>query len=179
MKKIKFTFWLLGFGCGIALTGIVGTFCALNIEVGKEDVSLGTSSLNEQESSRATKSPQPEISVMSSEPVEETAPSKKNDALMEQSPSGIPKDEQFVEEIGIGESQAPKEREVAYKSITISQTAGASEICKQLEEEGFIEDADAFLAYIKSLKKQRFLKHGELLLPLNVDYERLLEELTV
>lgn len=33
MKKVKFTFWLLGFGCGVILAGIIGTFLSLRINL--------------------------------------------------------------------------------------------------------------------------------------------------
>ena len=32
MKKVKFTFWLLGFGCGMILTGMLGTLLTLKVD---------------------------------------------------------------------------------------------------------------------------------------------------
>ena len=179
MKKMKFTFWLLGFGCGMALTGIIGTFCVLNVKMESQPENVSLAVTEKLDVVETTETPSESISKTSIMPSKTTLEYSENQRQEEkQTPSGrvevTNQDEKAKEtidkEVGMEE---------VYKTITIPKAVGAKQICDLLEEEGLIDNADDFLTYIKSYKKQRFLKHGELTLPLNVDYERLLEELTV
>ena len=158
MKKLKFTFWLLGFGCGVTVTGIIGVFVSLKIETPK----------NEQ--------------VATYEKVVKEAPSMMPLEEIAEVTSESLKEEQMVNETekSLEPSAAVNEEEtIAYKVIDIPKSASAKEICELLEKEGVIEDSEAFLDYIRSKKKQRFLLYGKLSLPVGTSMEVLLDELTV
>lgn len=171
MKKLKFTFWLLGFGCGVTVTGIIGAFVSLKIEAPKNDqVTIYEKKVE------VTPSTQPtgELPVVMSEsPKEEQVVNDTEKASVEE------KQEEIKKPTPEPSEAISQKEEIVYKAIDIPKSASAKQICDLLEKEGFIEDSEAFLDYIRSQKKQRFLLHGKLSLPVGASMEVLLDELTV
>ena len=154
MKKIKFTFWLLGFGCGMAFTGILGTFISLKV-VPMSIVQETHKSLSEDVAQSEGEMPT-QLSQ-----VDENAQNQQSNIN------------------GDGQESESLEQEALYREIDIPSVYSASEICQLLQEEGIVEDGKAFLEYIRERKLQRYLQDGHLKLPLNASYEELLNELIV
>ena len=171
MKKVKLTFWLIGFGCGIVVTGMIGALLCLNVKVEPKDqvYAINDSISNQleeekalmiQESQIETQKHSNEVNAKSeSQTVAETKFTQQDsDQKNNQDFGTVIEEEKFCE-------------------VVIPSNLSASEICKLLEEKGIVEDGKAFLAYIKERKKQTYLKSGHYNLQINVSYEELLSEL--
>lgn len=161
MKKLKMTYWLLGFGCGIILSGIVGVFCSLNIR-------LETSAINHNEPT----------TVVGNNSEEENKPIKHNIEKEYKS-------EKYEEENAKSDTQAlsnEKIEDVKETSSTIQvhipTQSGATDIAQILKLADVIDDANAFISFIKDQNKATQLKHGDIVFSKNLTYEQVLEILT-
>lgn len=173
MKKVKVTFWLLGFGCGIALAGMIGTLLSLRIDVmGQQASTKENTTLNKVSQREESQNPTDKQSVEGSH----TDLAK-----------GEEKEEQLrgseVEEAHMAESSADSHTSIIttdeetlekHYEVFIPNNSSASQICSILEEVGVVESGKDFLTYIKEHKKQTRLKDGKLTLPVQADYETLL-----
>lgn len=168
MKKVKFTFWLLGFGCGMILTGMLGTLLTLKVDF--EVVS------SQDDQTHNTMQP------LTKEDKEiENLSLEESDTVSEDEPI---KEDNLIEDL-VGEKEntlkleeSTVETQEKYE-VYIPDQSGASEICRILEQAGIIENGKDFLEYIKENEKQTKLKNGYLELPYNADYATLLELLVV
>lgn len=179
MKKIKVTFWLLGFGCGMVCMGILGTWMTLKIgaDMQKEDQEQGRVH-NPLEGARNE----------NLEDINDKDVNNKTDSLIEYAENKddsqvkiINNNEMIVdnkEELVGGEKhQSLEKNEVeieGYCEVFIPSTSGAGDICTILEKAGVIEDAKEFHNYIKAQGKQVYLKDGTFTLPKHADYKKLL-----
>lgn len=177
MKKVKVTFWLLGFGCGIALAGIIGTLLTLRVDAHMEELSAQENNVNsvieewrtESQSNMETKTDKenpndPELSERRQEEVEDTYSNQ----------VAINNKEELTNENDMQTIDLKQETIESYYKVHIPNTSSASEICTILEKEGIVEDGKDFLKYIKEHKKQTRLRYGTLNLPKHADYETLL-----
>lgn len=178
MKKIKVIFWVLGFGCGIVFSGIIGTWITLQVNVRIQNQSQGEIFVSD--SAEETK-------IENQNPIQND---KSRESLIEDKSSIAEKEvnnNQIVvnnneELIGSGDNRGIEKNEKKqedYCEIFIPSTSGASEICKILEEAGIVENGKAFHDYIKEKGKQAYLKDGHFTLPKDADYETLLALLVV
>lgn len=168
MKKVKFTFWLLGFGCGMILTGMLGTLLTLKVDFevvsSQEDQKLSTmqSMTNEHEEIE-------ELTLEENEKVSEVNPTEEDDLTKD-----LVEEKKNISDIEESTIKVQEKYE-----IYIPEQSGASEICTILEQAGLVENGKDFLGYIKENGKQTKLKNGYLELPYNADYATLLELLVV
>ena len=176
MKKIKITFWLLGFGCGITLAGIAGTWMTLQIDASIQQENQDKNKTNpktdniqlENQTSIENKNQQENLKnpIQNKEVLEEKEINN-NQAVVDNKEELIGGDEsKAVEE--------SKEKIKDYYEVFIPNTSGASDICSILEAAGVIENGKEFHQYIKTQGKQAYLKDGTFKLPKNADYETLL-----
>lgn len=182
MKKIKFIFWLLGFGCGVTVTGIIGTFLSLKIESPKIETSKSDQSMSYDRVIETAPSvlPTEETSANISEAAKEEQMAKDSVKTPEEEPQeAVNAPNESANKTPEPSVVASDEKTMIYKEINIPKLASAKEICDLLAQEGFIEDSEAFLDYIRAQKKQRYLLHGNLNLPVGASMEVLLDELTV
>ena len=166
MKQVKLTFWLIGFGCGIVITGITGALITLNISTNGVEQVVSSDGLENQ----ATKQ-----FVVENQEIHTT-----EEELQE-----IQKSDQQVEtKIQQNDMESNQSVEVTDQEeieqlceVIIPNKVTASEICQILQECGVVEDGTELLAYIKERKQQTLLKSGKLILPIGGTYEEILEEL--
>lgn len=161
MKQIKMTYWLLGFGCGIILSGIVGTICTLNVQEYKISVS-STEELEPIETNNQDEEIKPD-----NEKVEEYKTEKYEDEIQVSNQDSSETDRlevnaQIPEEI-------PEEIEIYIPSMS-----NATEIAGILEDAEIIDDSKAFIDFLKQNKKTTKLKHGKITFPKIVTYEEIL-----
>ncbi len=158
MKQIKRAYWLLGFGCGIVLSGIIGAITALGIQ----DDSKKTSGVLEQEVEQTYKNQ--EQNRQNNETVDEYKTQKyeeKQEVVEnEDLPTHIPNVE--VQEIETIE-------------VYIPSKAIAREIAFILQEHGVVDDATSFLEFVREQKKTTKLKDGNLTFVKNGSYEEILD----
>lgn len=174
MKKVKVTFWLLGFGCGIALAGIVGTLLTLRVDARMQESSRQENNVNNvgeesriesQSNMESEKNKENSIDSVLSESIQEDISSNqvvinnKEEHTRDNHLQAIERQEEIIE---------------SYCIVHIPNTSSASEICTLLEEAGIVENGKDFLEYIKAHKKQTRLRYGTLNLPNHTDYETLL-----
>lgn len=176
MKKVKVTFWLLGFGCGIALAGMIATLLTLRIDTSSQRISTRKSDvldeqIKENEDNVEEKNDE-RSSIESSD--DNNIEKEINDgriAMEDKEQSFGNDDKTSVIE------QQNKERD--YYEVDIPNASSANEICIILEKAGIVEDGKDFLSYIKEHKKQTRLKNGRINLPSYADYETLLALLLI
>lgn len=161
MKKLKTTYWLLGFGCGIILSGIVGTVCSLNIRV-------ETSGMNNSELASDIKVQNEDEKKLIKYDAEEEYKTEKYKE------ENIKSDEELlvVDEINDGSEV------INTILVHIPSQSGATDIARILEEADIIDDAKAFISFIKDQNKATKLKHGEIMFTKKLTYEQVLEILT-
>lgn len=182
MKRIKVTFWLLGFGCGMVCMGILGTWMTLKIGVDmqKEDQEQGRVH-------NSLEAPRNE----NLEDINGKDANDKTDSLIEYAENKdnsqvkiINNNEMIVDNkeelVGGEERQNLEKNEVeeveieGYCEVFIPSTSGAGDICTILEKAGVVEDGKEFHNYIKAQGKQAYLKDGTFTLPKHADYKKLL-----
>jgi len=171
MKKVKVTFWLLGFGCGIALAGMIGTLLSLRIDgfVQQADVkeSNSVSEIKEENQNDTNEQVTKEnnIDLVLSEASQDQLSGNQAVESNEEEPSL----DNHTSMTGTQQELTEK-----YYEVFIPNNSSASEICAILEQVGIVESGKDFLSYIKEHKKQTRLKDGTLKLPMQTDYETLL-----
>lgn len=161
MKQIKRTYWLLGFGCGIVLSGIIGAITALGIQ----DDGKKVSGVLEQEVEQTYK--KQEQNRQNNETVDEY------------------KTQKYEEKQEVVESEAlpthipnVEVKEIETIEVYIPSKAIAREIAFILHEHGVVDDATSFLEFVREQKKTTKLKDGNLTFVKNASYEEILNTLT-
>ena len=171
MKKVKLTFWLIGFGCGMVVTGMIGALLCLNIQTESKEQAyvIKGSMVNEskEEKEQMIQESQDEVPKYSNEV----------DAKSESQIGAERTIHQQEQSQKTNEELETAMQEEKFCEVVIPNNLSASEICKVLEEKGIVEDGKAFLTYIKERKKQTYLKSGHYHLRMNASYEELLSEL--
>lgn len=153
-KREKFVFGLIGLGCGILLSGMIGTF--LSLKILNSESELANSSISDNKKNN-------EAIVVNNELTEEEVIQRALDLGM--------KFENIQEE---QKKETDKDESAAIK-LYISSELGATGICKLLEENKVVEDASEFKEYIKKQDKVTSLRHGEFEFPRNIGYEEVLK----
>ena len=164
MKNLKFTFWLIGFGCGIVVSGIIGTLFTINLEAHEtksEPSRLEVNQLSEREEELETNAELEQTQGIEQE---------KNSSNISEQMLEKPHDE-------VSTASTLKVARKKYCEIEIPKNASAMEICYLLEQNNIIEDRDSFLEYIKSKKMQSRLRAGKVKLPVLGDDEEVLNAL--
>lgn len=161
MKQIKKTYWLLGFGCGIVLSGIIGAVTALGIQ----DDSKKISGVLEQQ-------------------VEQTY-EKQNQNRQDNETVDEYKTQKYEEKQDVNESVSlptniphVEAKEIETIEVYIPSKAIAREIATILHEHGVVDDATSFLEFVREQKKTTKLKDGNLTFVKNASYEEVLNTLT-
>lgn len=156
MRKDKksFTFWLVGFGCGIILSGLIGVVMLLNTDEYKN-------SINTQIDRSETTAPT--LAELDASESDEDL----GDSEIEVNNNLESDEKSNNEQIEIEES--------GQIIVNIPSGLTASETCKLLEEYGVVEDGDAFNEYIRSKQKTTKLREGEREFPKNATYEEVLD----
>lgn len=176
MKKIKVTFWLLGFGCGITFAGTIGTWVTLQI-----DASIHKENQEENEKNEKIQEfeAENEISLKNKSQQENLKDFEQDREYVEQ--KDVNNNQVMVDNkeelIGGDENKAiekQEEKTEEYCEVFIPSTSGATDICSILEAAGVIESGKEFRRYIKEQEKQTYLKDGTFNLPKGADYETLL-----
>lgn len=176
MKKVKVTFWLLGFGCGIALAGMIGTLLTLRIDTSSQRLSTRENDIVDKQ----IKEQQDDTGEKSNEG--SSIDSSQDDSIEEDNNNGqiVNKNEDpslaTDDNMKIVEQQNEAE---TYREVYIPNASSANAICTILEKAGIVENGKDFLSYIKEHKKQTRLKNGTLSLPIDANYETLLELLLI
>ena len=166
MKNLKFTFWLIGFGCGIVVSGIVGTLFTINLEAHEtksEPSKLEAKQLNEGEEEANTDTG---IKLGQTEEIKK-----------EKGSTNI--SEQILQENHdeVSTASTLKVIEKKYCEIEIPKNVSAMEICYLLEQNNIIENKDTFLEYIKRKKMQGRLRAGKIKFPVLGEEEEVLNAL--
>lgn len=158
-KKKQFIFWLIGLGCGIVLSGILGIIVVLNTGEYKSSMLSRVEPVTEQKNI-AYKEPIATALIVPQNKEKITSQSVKEDDIPVVTPGGL--------------LVTPKEKEQKVVQVIIPSGINATETCKLLEEAGVVEDGDDFKEYISKQKKTTKLKDGKFSLPLEATYEELL-----
>ena len=176
MKKIKRTFWLLGFGCGITFAGTIGTWVTLQIDTGIEQSSQEQSKQNEKMEEFEAQNQTDLKNTSQKENLQDSEQAKEYRQEKDVNNNQVVVDNK-KELTGGEENKTIKEHEEKieeYCEVFIPSTSGASDICSILESAGVIESGKEFRRYIKEQGKQTYLKDGTFSLPKGADYETLL-----
>ena len=176
MKRVKFTFGIIGFGCGMVTSGMIGTLLSLNIKVpehastnaSKEQVVIEEDKENSHSKQEVIST---ETNIENESSTSKVSEDKAQKIQEEQAADHIQeKKDEPVENLTQSENSGVCE-------VIIPSKVSAGEICEILKDAGVIDDAENFLSYIKSRKKQTSLKSGQYTLPINANYEDILEAL--
>ncbi|PHV71770.1 hypothetical protein CS063_04215 [Sporanaerobium hydrogeniformans] len=148
----KVTFWLIGLGCGMIISGITMMVYILSCESAIREI-VKENEVHAEKQTDEIKAQQ--IEIPSNEKI--------SSALQElkQEISGLKKETQ--EEEGIEKSSTLTDENQNEKiKVFISKRMNAIEICKLLKEAGVIEDEKNFFDYVSAQNKTRYLKSGVL-----------------
>lgn len=170
-RSIKLTFWLIGLGTGMIISGIIGAVCTLNIKEYRQMLFT-----HHEETRKETSSPvadtlaSPKASDMASpsaDQVQSPLPTLKNE-LPAQSPQT---DEKQVLDEGKLVSKNETQDTI---SVYIPEGYNSKQVCEFLEQYQVIDNADAFNKYIIAQGKTKRLTKGYRTLPRHGDYEEIL-----
>lgn len=174
MKRLKLTFWIIGFGCGMVVSGIIGALLTINVHNPYE---------TEPTNQIIGKTTEDKDEIEDTSQVASTPEINDHEAKKEESHK-----EEIELELSDKQSKEAESRETLfnqiqttkaqYSKVDIPKNFTAKQICVLLEENKIVASGEDFLAYINSKKKQCYLKDGELLLPILGEYEEILNELT-
>lgn len=162
-KKIKLTYWLLGFGCGIALSGMMGILYSLNIQGYRSDTS------NDQSL------------VVTSDASQNLIKENESHKLQEYKTEKYEEQEAIIEQGGSEQEPSNKEqssRETIASEVLevyIPSQSRAMDIAKILEAAGVLEDSNAFITFIEEQNKTTKLRHGSLVFAKNLNYKEILD----
>lgn len=160
MKRIKMTFWIIGFGCGMMVTAMIGVLLSLNLSTTKIEEpivkAIVSESNDKQNKPNNIKKDETIVNIESQE----------NKALTE-----VQKEAE--EEKKIETTDKPKSCE-----ITILDHYSGNDICQLLEEKGLVDNAESFRQYIWSQNKEKSLYSGTINIPYGLSYAELLSWLT-
>lgn len=152
------TYWLLGFGCGIILSGIVGAICSLNIQ----EYNIGVSNVTDPPMMEINN--QEQFEKINNENIEEYKTEKYENEI-----SSVEQESSKVERVD------PSIEVLETIEVSIPSKSMATDIAKILEKAGVIEDSKAFVDFIKEKKKTTKLKSGKIIFTKNSSYDEILE----
>ena len=152
------TYWLLGFGCGIILSGIVGAICSLNIQ----EYNIGVSNVTDPPMMEINN--QEQYEKINNENIEEYKTEKYENEI-----SSVEQESSKVERVD------PSIEVLETIEVNIPSKSMATDIAKILEKAGVIEDSKAFVDFIKEKKKTTKLKSGKIIFTKNSSYDEILE----
>lgn len=185
MKHVKITFWILGFGCGVILTGIIGVLVSLKANYSVQKMLLEEKYKVQQIEADQT-SPIENQKMQNNGDLQGEQKEANKKVIASAEPSETAKQDQNSTKINTkvnnqvsnqkSENQK-SEQVVGKKGVTIPSRMSASEICTLLEKEGIVDDGKAFLDYIKKQKKQALLRAGYYELSVGGSYLEILNEL--
>jgi len=180
--KKKLIYGLIGFGCGIALSGIIMLVVILNIDEYQKGLITYISSSDEQkEDIRQDNTTQPssieEDLVNDDLKIQDTIIDNtlSDQEIIEHSNiEDMISDQEAIEESTVLKNNRDESRNI---TVYIPQYSTAVRICKILQEQGVILDAEDFANYIKANNKTKKLRSGKLILSPQSSYEELLKQL--
>ncbi len=152
------TYWLLGFGCGVILSGIVGAICSLNIQ----EYNIGVSNVTDPPMMEINN--QEQFEKINNENIEEYKTEKYENEI-----SSVEQESSKVETVD------PSIEVLETIEVNIPSKSMATDIAKILEKAGVIEDSKAFVDFIKEKKKTTKLKSGKIIFTKNSSYDEILE----
>jgi hypothetical protein len=190
-KKQKFIYWLLGFGSGIILSGILMTIIGLRvanstIKENEHGQKIGQEAIYE---TRITNLPngghEDENFEIQSSGEYTTLVDQKQELTHEEISNDEVKIDKVLEEVeAIEEVEVVEEnRELIQeenallktKRVFIASDATATSIARQLERQEIIEDANDFVTYIRKAGKLNVLRSGHFVFPEKATYEEALK----
>lgn len=180
MKRVKITFWILGFGCGVILTGIIGVLVSLKANYSVQKMLLEERYKEQQVEANQTNSVENHKIQNEGASQEEQNEANKQVTSSVESKKPAKQDQNSAKDHSNVSNQASTqkaEQVVGKKGVTIPSRLSASEICTLLEKEGIVDDGKAFLDYIKKQKKQAYLRAGYYELSIGGSYLEILDEL--
>ncbi len=167
MKNLKFTFWLIGFGCGMVVSGIIGALFTINLEAHEtndEPIKIVTDQLKQRELEEEKKVEVKNGQVIQDEKVRLDIDINKQNSEITPSPT-------------LTTTSTLKVVQKKYCEIEIPKNISAVEICELLEEKGVISSSDVFLEYVKSQNMQSRLRAGKIKVPILGSNEEILDAL--
>ncbi|MDF2612661.1 MAG: endolytic transglycosylase MltG [Clostridia bacterium] len=166
----RFVFWLIGFGCGIILSGIIMIGFIFN-----------TAEYQGQLADRVSNS---EKEKNSPSAAESAADNSEINQIIDNTVNASVSDQESDEEDSkqqtdtITESALPEvKQEEKEQTITvyIPNNTNATKVCQLLEQEGVVQDGEDFLNFIiKNGKTKKLRGNIEKVFPLNGDYDVIL-----
>ncbi len=167
----KLTFWFIGLGCGMIISGIVMMIYILACEntlVEQNGNSIEANKIYEEGTEESKSSlgvlPDKQVSFVLEELKEEIIELKKGRNHEEETQQYIESDIKLV-----NEDEKIK--------VFIMEDMGASQICKLLKEAGVIENEKSFFDYVVAHGKTKYLKHGWVEFPKAGTNEEILDRL--
>lgn len=165
MKQNRLTFWLIGFGCGMIVTGMISAVIGLNISINtQKNISDNVNILKDENTQVSMEinreKPLKENTIDTSLNTETVINNKNNSEVY------------VTETLDDTIEHTPE-----FCEVKIPSRVSASMICQILEEHGIVENGQDFLKYIKEQKKQTLLKSGDYTLQIGASYEEILTQL--
>ena len=154
-KNKKFIFWLIGFGCGMVLSGIIAILYSLNTKEYRQDF---TSTLTTQPSKQI------ELREDTEQKQQQTLQTSETTDAIDTTTKPI---------------MTTKETQSDTITVYIPKGISATEICSLLQEKDVIANANEFFEYVKEMNKTKRLKYGEIIFPRNANYEVVLYHLSL
>ncbi|WP_069997480.1 hypothetical protein [Cellulosilyticum sp. I15G10I2] len=170
-KNKKLVFGLIGFGCGIILSGIVMIVVVLNTNIYEQEISIQYSEKEQQEIKEQLKAIQTQLAQSTS--LNESELTEQQLIQIDQINEKILQDEAAAKEL-------PQDTNAGtIVTVHIPKNATSEKICKILEDAQVISDAKDFENYVKAQKKTKYLKDGKITLPAYGTYEEILELIAI
>lgn len=189
----KITLWLIGFGCGIVLSGIVMMFYVFNskdYQQGIINTVQNTPSTHQTEEIESipledqvkiNAEGTDTIDPLTIDPIEEKSIVNGNveELIVEEKSQKVNDGEQ--EGIETENKEAEEENTSDKNTITVYITQGmkANEIFNLLEQKKVIDNARSFYAYVAKENMTKYLRHGTIEFPKNADYGTVLRLLSL
>ncbi len=170
-KNKKFVFWLIGFGCGMILSGVIILVLVLNTNVYQQET---IKHLSNDEQKKIIE----QLNIIQSK-LSQSATQNDQNTSEKQLDETIQMSEKILEVEDITKELAQEEKTPIYVAVYIPVNATANKICDILQQAGVISDAKSFSDYIKIHKKTKHLRSGKIELPIDETYEVLLDILTI
>ncbi len=172
--KKKLIYGLIGFGCGVALSGIMMLVVVLNTEEYQQGL------VNYQIRDRAY-SPETEANKMINKDIiidsantSTNMEDRNSNAVVEilEPVSTEQADSSQAEGLQEDMGQADEPQMI---TVIIPKHSSSERICQILEEQGVVADGEDFERYIRLNKRSKYLRSGPVVLPAHAEYDKLLE----
>lgn len=167
MKNLKFTFWLIGFGCGMVVSGIIGVLFTINLqahETASEPIEIVTDQLKQRELEEEKK-----VEVKNEQVIQ--------DGKMRLDMDVNKQNSEITPSSELTTTSTIKVVQKKYCEMEIPKNMSAVEICELLEEKGVISSSEAFLEYVKSQNMQSRLRAGKVKVPILGSHKDILDAL--